>query len=309
MEALTTSSPTTYCLVPPDLATELHDLLRAHYRRNPSVVVVVDRRWPRLAPPNGDPMGDGDTFVDVEDPPPLPFRVRRHAERIRFVRHAESEIRPPVEDRETARLVERAKAGDPDAFAALYVRHFDRIYAYLRLNLRDRHEAEDLAQQVFLNALDHLDQLERAFRPWLFRIARNLLLNHLKRSRPMLTEDPEQLSDGAGAVAEDVDALRSRLSLMSDSEVAMLIDRLPVAQQQVLILRHLVGLKYDEIAEVLDRTPKAVHHLDYRAREHLRVRLTALGRAPEVKRRAAWLLRRPRAAPVLRERRFALLRR
>lgn len=143
---------------------------------------------------------------------------------------------------------------------------FDRVYGYLRMTLCDRHEAEDLTQYVFLNALVHLD--------------------HLKKKRPTLLEDPEELRGRLSIDAPDADAVRSRLAWMSESEVALLIERLPMAQRQVIVLRYLIGLTMEEIADVLGRGVPSVGALDYRARQNLRARLTVLGRRPMVRRPA-----------------------
>ena len=299
-----------YCLVPQDLADELHEPLRSHFRRDRSVMVVVDRRWGRRRQNGGAETRATAGLIDVEAPP-LPRAARRHAERLRFVQRVEP-LGQDAEDADTNQLVAWAQCGDTEAFAAVYLRYFDRVYGYLRMSLRDRDEAEDLAQQVFLKALDHLDSYEarpeRSFRPWLFRIARNLLIDHLKKHRPTLLEDPAQVSDRrAAAGPADAHTMESTLAWMSDSEVMLFVERLPMAQRQVITLRYLIGLSFEEIADVLGRTPGSVRMLDLRAREYLQDRLTALGRKPMVARRRAmrgiW-----RQVHVLRERRFALLR-
>ena len=294
-----------YCLVPQDLADELHDPLHAHFRRDRSVMVVVDHRWRERRAREEAPPAAG--LMEVS-PPPLPRVARRHAERLRFVQRLERPGRE-AEDQDTNELVAWAQSGDAEAFAALYLRYFERVYGYLRMSLRDPHEAEDLTQQVFLKALDHLDTYEvaphRSFRPWLFRIARNLLIDHVKKHRPTLLDDPDQMPRRAPAGPADAATVESTLAWMSDSEVTLFIERLPMPQRQVITLRYMIGLSLEEIADVLGRTPGSVRMLDLRARQYLQERLTALGRKPTVARRRAmrtlW-----RQVHVLRERRFAL---
>ena len=299
-----------YCLVPQDLAKELHDPLHAHFRRDRSVMVVVDRRWSRRRNGGNGASAQPSTGLVEVAAPPLPRVARPHAERLRFVQRLELPGREG-EDADTNQLVAWAQCGDTEAFAALYMRYFDRVYGYLRMSLRDRHEAEDLTQQVFLKALDHLDTYElapdRSFRPWLFRIARNLLIDHVKKHRPTLLEDPAEVFDRRRSAVGPADeaTVQSTLAWMSDSEVTLFIERLPLPQRQVITLHYMIGLSLEEIADVLGRSPGSVRMLDLRARQYLQERLTALGRKPTVARRRAmrtlW-----RQVHVLRERRFAL---
>ena len=118
-------------------------------------------------------------------------------------------------------LVEQARAGDQEAFAALYDRYFDAVYDFVARMLRNRDEAADVAQDTFLKAMGALPRLTDPgrVRSWLFSIARNTALNHIERSRRsrplvMVDEDgeevpmdivdtdrlgdPERAADGAG---------------------------------------------------------------------------------------------------------------
>jgi RNA polymerase sigma-70 factor (ECF subfamily) len=316
----------TYCLVPPELAHDLHNVLTRHFGDDPSTTVVVDRRRQvnggrpaspagdrnghGLAPTTGPGIGDRRTVVIETERPALPRRARRHAGRLRFVQRVPASGRQ-VEDEEATRLVIQAQHGDTDAFGHLYERYFNGVHAYLRMSLRDRDEAEDLAQQVFLKALRGLGTYEagphRSFRPWLFRIARNQLYDHLAKHSPTLLEDPERISDEAATRAAEVETLHSTLSWMSESEVAIVMRRLPMAQRQVLTLRHLIGLSLEETAHVLNRSPGSIRMLDHRARQYLQGRLTALGRRPVVVRRRGLRTLRQQMY-VLRGRRFALWR-
>src|SRR3954453_1737899 len=106
------------------------------------------------------------------------------------------------DDRErllTRRAVQRASDGDGEAMGELYDRYAGRVYGHVRRMMRDRHDAEDITQLVFLRLIRTLDRYdERAgdFCPWLLRVARNLAIDELRRRRPVLVGDV--FASGAG---------------------------------------------------------------------------------------------------------------
>jgi RNA polymerase sigma-70 factor (ECF subfamily) len=240
--------------------------------------------------------------------PELPRRARAHAHRIAFVERLEP-TQLHSEDVDTARLVARFQAGERDAFAALYMRYFDRVYSYLRLVLRSSAEAEDAAQNVFLTLLEALPRYERReapFRGWLFVIVRNHARAVLKRNaRVELHAQLEPEPPGAAEPAPPTDSELPALGWVADRELLLFIERLPLAQRQVLALRYMLDLSYPEIAAVLDRGQDDVRSLHSRAVRFLRARLTAVGRSP-VSQRQVPARSCPKHAWVLRHRRFAL---
>jgi RNA polymerase sigma-70 factor (ECF subfamily) len=239
--------------------------------------------------------------------PELPRRARSYAAQLTFVERVE----PPserAEDLDTARLVTRIQAGDREGFGDLYLRYFDRVYAYLNLALGDAHEAEDLTQQVFIKVMEGLPRYERTgsvpFRAWLFTIVRRSALTALERRSRTEVVAPDDLSR---QLERDED--RSELPALrwlSDRELIMLMERLPVAQRQVLMLRYMLDLSHAQIADVLGRSVADVRILAHRGLRFLEERLRALGRGPTVSRRREPSRSRTRHAYVLRHRRYAL---
>ena len=209
--------------------------------------------------------------------------------------------------RESLRLVARFQLGDPSAFRELYERHFDGVYGYLLTALRDRHEAEDGAQEVFVRALRGLPSFEfrgSPFEAWLFRIARNHTLNVKRRAAPVSPADPARL-----------DLWRDRHDLSDDrggpdTDLLRFIERLPPSQRQVLVLRYMVGLDWADIAGVLERSSGAVRQLEQRGLAYLRKRLEAVDAvdAPASARTRSLPMRRHAwPSPVATSRRRALL--
>lgn len=209
------------------------------------------------------------------------------------------------EDADTADLVARIQNGGEREFAELYERYFDRVYGYLRLVLRNSHEAEDAAQEVFVKAFQSIADYEargRPFRAWLFTIARNHGVSLLRKRREVAIESDEM---DTRLEREDSGSDSIELRGVTDKEFLVLIERLPIAQRQVIALRFMLDLKNAEIAEILQKEPNAVRALQHRALGNLKIRLSHRREAPgrrRPERMRAW----PKRASVLRSRRFAL---
>jgi RNA polymerase sigma-70 factor (ECF subfamily) len=320
----------TYCLIPRDLA-HLHDVLRASFSDDPDARVVVEartlqrRQGDRRAEPGGPPSGQQERRrvrraagrriaqrrVPAEEAPPplLPRRARHHADRLVFVQRHEPAVQL-AEDLDANRLVLRIQGGDKEALRDLYMRYFDSVYGYARASLRDRHEAEDVAQDVFMQALDALPRFEvspeRPFRAWLLQITRNRVRDILRRRKRIDLEPPESI-EGHLEQARDPRML-DVLTWLSDTEVGIFVERLPSAQRQAIVLRYLLDFSTKEIATVLERSETAVRILEHRGLRTLEQRLVAVGhQSPTTLRRdPMWV--RVRGATVLRARRFALVR-
>jgi RNA polymerase sigma-70 factor (ECF subfamily) len=235
---------------------------------------------------------------------PLPRRARPYAARIVFVERLEPSSQR-VEDADTDRLIRRIQAGSRDEFAVLYMRYFDRVYGYLRALLRRGDAADDATQQVFLKVIEGLPRYDPrlgTFRSWLFTIARNHAMDELKlagRIEPLSAEEIER--------REPLEAVDLRpLDWITDREVHLFIERLPLSQRQVLFLRYVVGLNLGEIATVLGQSHDAVRQHHARAMRFLRARLTALGREPKGGDSVGAKLLGSRMQ-ILRARRFALI--
>lgn len=172
-------------------------------------------------------------------------------------------------------LVARAQQGDREAFGQLYVCFQSRIRGFLMRRVSDSETAEDLAQQVFLNAWQALPRYRRTAAPftaWLYRIARHALIDHYRRARPTSELDGIDISeehdhDAQLIVAEEFEAVeRAMTALRSD-------------HQEVIRLRFLMGHSTREVAEMMSRSEGAIRVLQLRALRALRAELSVEGAA------------------------------
>ncbi len=149
--------------------------------------------------------------------------------------------------------IARAQRGDASAFAELVRRFQDRVFRFLLRLTRTREDAQDLTQETFMHAYEALPKWrpDALFSTWLLRIARNLAYDMLRRSQRVdfVTLEPEQEARLVGTAPTPEAALHDvqQLRLLDAA-----LSRLPTEQREVLLLREIEQLSYDEIAQVLD---------------------------------------------------------
>jgi len=178
----------------------------------------------------------------------------------------------PVALREVRLAIARAKEGDRDAVRLLYIRYSDNVYGYVRSIVRDDREAEDITQQVFMKLMTVIVKYEDhgvPFSGWLLRLARNVALDHLRRRRPIPTEEVFAIDSHADVGEQD----RAR-------DLHSALATLPDEQRDVMVMRHIVGLSPQEIAEQMGRSESSIHGLHHRGRRALQQELRRLGSAP-----------------------------
>ncbi len=228
------------------------------------------------------------------------------ARRIRFVERQPASFQT-VEDLDTARLVVRLQAGDPDAFDEIYERYVTRVYGYVRVALRDDHEAEDVTHEVFVGVLEALPRYRicgAPFRTWLFRIARNQVINHARKHGRIEVMDAEKIARRLDVEHSPMEF--AGLEMTGDEELLRLIQGLPLGQRQVIVLRYAMDFDVHEIAEILGRSPNAVSQILQRAFANLRDRVVATGRHPDAAVTRLSMGRRSRPSRVALARRLAL---
>ncbi len=161
------------------------------------------------------------------------------------------------------RLITLIRRGNHHAFEALVSRYQARLLAFCRHMLSSREDAEDVLQEVFAAAFNAIlgDDREINVRPWLYRIARNRSLNHLRKAQAIGVDSMDvHLSEHGLTTADKVHKREEFRQLMSD------VQDLPETQRTALLLREIDALSYEQIAEAMETTVPSVKSLLVRAR-------------------------------------------
>lgn len=156
-----------------------------------------------------------------------------------------------------------ARAGNPGAFEAIVDRYQGRLLGFCRQMLGSTEDAEDVLQEVFVNAYRAMlaDEREINLRPWLYRISRNRCLNHLRKPTADAQESMDMVPTvEAASTAEKVHNREEFRQLLTD------VGKLPETQRSALLLREMDAMSYEEIAQAMETSVPSVKSLLVRAR-------------------------------------------
>ncbi len=158
-------------------------------------------------------------------------------------------------------LIEEARSS-PETFSSIYQRWATPIYRYIYARIRDPHDSEDLASQVFLSAFQALPRYKNRghFSAWLFGITRNKIKEYYRKNR----HGERALDDFSGQLEGQNDAFRDD-DIQDEIDILIQhINALSEADQELIWLRYVAELKYGEIGEVVRRSEGAVKKRIYR---------------------------------------------
>ena len=172
-----------------------------------------------------------------------------------------------LEDEE--KLVRRAKGGEAEAFGLLYDHYLPPIYRFVLFRVSHSEEAEDITHQTFLKAWERIRQYEPkgyAFGSWLYRIARNTVIDSHRRAGPY-TAALEAVADLKTEERSQSEALQAKIEWETLLHV---IGELKEVEQDVLFLRFVEDLSHRETAEAIGKSEGAVKLIQHRALKNLK---------------------------------------
>ena len=190
---------------------------------------------------------------------PLPFSDHfRYISRRLSDRKIPGELEDPKGNpmQSEQQLIESAQAGSNSAFEQIYEEYFDRIYSYIAARIGNRFDAEDLTEEVFLKALQSIGSFKWqgiSIGAWLFRIAHNITVDHLRKMSKRQTMPIEESISSKSPSPED-----RALTNIAVARVKQALSRLTQAQQQVLSLRLASGVSVAETAKILGKSEGAI---------------------------------------------------
>ncbi len=176
-----------------------------------------------------------------------------------------------LDDGEIERSVDLARSGDASAFGRLFDHFHDPIYRFIASRVERPSDAEDLTQIVFVKALEALPRYESRgipFGGWLFRLARNAVIDFVRTRREHSELGPAAESSGSGPGPAELAELNEEIGAMRAA-----LDALTDEQREAIALRFFAGLSAREAAEVMGKQEGTVRGLQFRAIAALRRRL------------------------------------
>jgi RNA polymerase sigma-70 factor (ECF subfamily) len=172
-------------------------------------------------------------------------------------------------------VAQRLKKRDPEAWALVYEEYFPKIYRFIVVRIANRTEAEDLTEQVFLKALEASPSFRWRGAPissWLFKIARNQVIDYIRVSKSRKNVPLNEY-----IVGDHVDPEEAAEKSSNVRQLIKAVGQLTEAQRDVIELRFAGGLSTAEVAKVLGKSQGAVKVMQHSALVALRKKLSNLG--------------------------------
>ena len=162
-------------------------------------------------------------------------------------------------------LVAEAKR-DREQFFTLYDHYYPKLYAYVLSRVRQKERAEDVVANTFVKAMDNMDQFtwrrSATFGSWLFRIAKNDMIDHIKKDARMMMVETEKLDQ---TMSSTPDAMESLIEQETEDEqhqqferVLLSLQSLTELEQEVISLKYLADMSYKDISLITNKKPNTL---------------------------------------------------
>ncbi len=167
-------------------------------------------------------------------------------------------------------LFRLARDGDKDAFGKLYLLYFTPVYRYIYLRLKNKEDAEDVAQTVFIKIFtSKASYVDRKITPlaYFFTVARNALIDHVRKG----VHDPIFSDEELSKKSDKIEKGNNAFDIHEKTDLILrALDSLEGEQHDVIVYRFMEGFSYNEISMMLDKTEDAVRQISSRAVKKLR---------------------------------------
>jgi RNA polymerase sigma-70 factor (ECF subfamily) len=193
-----------------------------------------------------------------------------------------ADLDPKITELEDGEIVRRVLAGEEDLFEVLVRRYQVRLVSHVTRMVGNRDDALDLSQEIFLRVFQALERFNPAYKfsTWLFRIAGNAAIDHLRKRRlRTVSLEPSDPESGSGPFPPEqrspgLDPYGELRNVERGDAIARAIDELPPDFRELIALRHFGGLSYEEIAAAKNMPLGTVKNKLFRARAVLKDRLS-----------------------------------
>ena len=166
-------------------------------------------------------------------------------------------------------IIEQARHMDEGAIGQLVKEYYPSVLRFLSYRTRNREDAEDLTSEVFVRMVGSIKNQTGNFPAWLFKIARNLLIDYYRKMDRQKSSSLDEMEDDSIAVSTE-----DHREGFSADEIKHMLEVLTDEQQEVISLRFLNGYSLEETAQIMHRSVGAVKVLQFRAvaglKEHLK---------------------------------------
>jgi RNA polymerase sigma factor (sigma-70 family) len=166
-------------------------------------------------------------------------------------------------------MIEALREGDRDAFREFVAEHQNKVFSLALSFLKNREEAEDIAQDVFVEVFQSINSFrkEAELSSWIYRITVNKSLNRYKRMKRMLPQEEDNM---LGFLQQSESNPETQMQSKENAKVLYVaVDKLPEKQKTAYTLRHFNDLSYNEISKIMKKSKSSVESLIHRAHKKL----------------------------------------